>query len=461
MKISTEKLELRELTSYFGYGVGQYTSVSFFAMYILYFYTDVLGISAVSASTIFLIARVWDAVNDPIAAGLMDSVNLKGGKFRPYMLFTPFLIALTTVLSFWAADMPYMQKVLYAGVTYILWGTLYTLSDIPFWAIASSMSDNAQQRTRAVTFGALGASTGNNMSHILVPILTGLLAGKADDERFLYMAIIMMAGALVLMINGYFNVKERVKPAVEKIYIKDLIQSIKVNRPLQMLFIMNLGTISFAMCGALYIYFFTNNLGNANLMAALGSAGIFFSVLALITPKLTARFRKRDLMIFFSVAEFIARALTLTVGYDNPTLIVTLMVIHIPLGIFNSPLENAMVMETIEYSELKTGKRCAATTFAGMRFITKMSVALGTFLGGLWLIWIGYEAGTELSKTTLDGIFYGALATPMIGILLRIFIMYHYDFTEDKHREVCEQLHARNKNSRHEEGEMEGEPVMA
>ncbi|MDF4871650.1 MFS transporter, partial [Vibrio parahaemolyticus] len=143
------KLTNKELMSYFGYGVGQCFSFGLVGSFILYFYTDILGISPIAASTIFLIARVWDAVNDPLIAGYMDTLDSRFGKFRPYMLFTPVLIVLVTVAAFYNIDADTSTKVMYAGITYILWGTLYTISDVPFWSMSSVMTDEPQERAKA------------------------------------------------------------------------------------------------------------------------------------------------------------------------------------------------------------------------------------------------------------------------------------------------------------------------
>jgi len=112
------KIPSRELWSYFGYVLGQCFSFGLVGSFINYFYTDVLGISALAASTIFLVARAWDAIHDPLFASVMDTIQTRFGKFRYFMLLAPFLI---TLAPFYNIDAPTGTKILYAGATYILW----------------------------------------------------------------------------------------------------------------------------------------------------------------------------------------------------------------------------------------------------------------------------------------------------------------------------------------------------
>lgn len=105
-----KKIPLIALASYFGFGMGQCFSFGLVGTFILFFYTDILGISPVSASVIFLIARVWDAFNDPIFAGLIDSLNMKRGKYRPFLGFMPIVIVGITILAFINIDGSVMTK---------------------------------------------------------------------------------------------------------------------------------------------------------------------------------------------------------------------------------------------------------------------------------------------------------------------------------------------------------------
>ncbi len=219
--ITTMKIPSRELWSYFGYGVGQCFSFGLVGSFINYFYTDVLGISALAASTIFLIARAWDAVHDPLFASIMDIINSRFGKFRHFLLIAPLLITGVTLLSFYKIDASMTTKILYAGLTYILWGTLYAISDIPFWSMSSVMTNDSAQRVRVVTAAMLGVNVGIACANIFFPKLAAFFAQYSDDKGYFMAALIMMLVGLPLMLNGFVQIKERVPPSPEKVTIRD------------------------------------------------------------------------------------------------------------------------------------------------------------------------------------------------------------------------------------------------
>ncbi|CAK2844833.1 membrane hypothetical protein [Vibrio crassostreae] len=230
------KLNNKELMSYFGYGVGQCFSFGLVGSFILYFYTDILGISPIAASTIFLIARVWDAVNDPLIAGYMDTLESRFGKFRPYMLFTPFLIVLVTIAAFYNIDADTSTKVMYAGITYILWGTLYTISDVPFWSMSSVMTDEPQERAKAATCAMLGVNAGIGATLVIFPKLSAYFADGRADQGYLPAVIVLMIAGLLFMLNGFYNTKERISTAsCEKVTLKQTFQAVRKNKVLRRL----------------------------------------------------------------------------------------------------------------------------------------------------------------------------------------------------------------------------------
>lgn len=198
-----KKIPLIALASYFGFGMGQCFSFGLVGTFILFFYTDILGISPVSASVIFLIARVWDAFNDPIFAGLIDSLNMKRGKYRPFLGFMPIVIVGITILAFINIDGSVMTKTIYAGATYILWGTLYTISDLPFWSMTTVLSDHPQERAKAATCAMLGVNAGIGSAMVFFPYLAKLFADGRTDQGYLPAVCIMMVAGIILTQIGY------------------------------------------------------------------------------------------------------------------------------------------------------------------------------------------------------------------------------------------------------------------
>ncbi|HAX5209477.1 TPA: MFS transporter [Escherichia coli] len=435
------KIPLKELVSYFGYGMGQCLSFGLVGSFILYFYTDIMGISPVTASLIFLIARVWDAVHDPLIAGFMDTLNFRGGKYRPFLLFTPFLIFIVTLASFWNVDVSITHKAIYAGITYVLWGTLYALSDIPFWSMTAVMTDNPQERTKAATCAMLGVNAGIGAALLLFPIISEHLSMFYDDKGYLAGVGVLMTVGVIFMVNGFFNIKERVKAnSHEKITLKQTFIAVWKNKPLFFVLSAFFMNVFSNIANGLYIYFFTYNMNDATLVSAVGSITLVCALACLGTPILTRYFRKRDIFIVLCVLEIIARVIFWSIGYQNVTTVLICFTVITAIFMMTNPLVSAMIADTVEYSWFHTGKRCAAITFSGQTFTGKLSVAIAGAASGLILAFIGYHSNTEQSQETLNGLFMCVSLLPAVGALIRIIIMSQYTFTEELHAEICEKL---------------------
>lgn len=438
-----QKLSIKELMSYFGYGMGQCFSFGLVGSFILYFYTEILGISPLTASSIFLFARVWDAVNDPLIAGFMDTLHSRFGKFRPYMLFTPFLIMLSTVAAFYDFEAEMSVKVAYAAVTYVLWGTLYTISDVPFWSMSSVMTEEPQERAKAATSAMLGVNAGIGGTLLVFPKLSEWFAGDRSDRGYLPAVVVLMTAGLLLMLNGFRNTRERVVAtgAGDKITLRQTFQAVRRNKPLFLILAAFFMNVFFNLVNGLYIFFFTYNMGKAGLVSTIGTITLLSAIACLATPLLTRRFRKRDIFITLCVLEIIARTGFYFTGYDNQFMVITWLAVITGIFMVTNPLISAMIADTVEYSYYHSGKRTAAIIFSGQTFIGKLSVAIAGGLTGVILTWIGYVPNAEQTGKALAGLFFSIALLPALGALIRIFIMSRYTFTEEQHAILREKLH--------------------
>lgn len=427
--------------SYFGYGVGQCFSFGLVGSFILYFYTDILGISPIAASTIFLVARVWDAVNDPLIAGYMDTIETRFGKFRPYMLFTPILIVLVTIASFYNVDADTSTKVVYAAITYILWGTLYTISDVPFWSMSSVMTDEPQERAKAATCAMLGVHAGIGATLVLFPKLSALFAEGRSDQGYLPAVTLLMIIGLLFMINGFYGTKERVSTkGCEKVTLKQTFHAMRVNKPLFFILSAFFMSVFFNIASGLYIFFFSYNMGDAGLVSLIGTITIVSALACLSTPLLTKRFRKKDIFIALCAMEVVARIGFFISGYNDPTIVLIWLSVITGIYMMTNPLISAMIADSVEYSYYHSGKRTAAITFSGQTFVGKLSVAVAGGLTGIILAFIGYVPNTVQSTSTLSGLFLCVSLLPALGALLRIAIFSRYTFNEDQHAILREKL---------------------
>lgn len=436
--IKHEKLPVKEYFAYFCYGFGQCFSFGLLGTFILYFYTDILGVTAVASSVIFLIARVWDAVNDPIVAGIMDSRRTKTGKFHGYFKIMPILVIVSTIICFLSPNLSYSGKVLYAAVTYILWGTIYTMSDIPFWSIASVMSTNAQDRTKLLTYANMGVYGGIGFVTLVVPILASWLQdyGLSVANSFLLTVCILMVASFILMMYGYFHIKERVHSTNdEKIAIKDIFESLQANKYLFKIVVIFFLNIFNNIVQGIIIYFFTYNMNAPELMSAFGVISTLSALGFFFIPLLTNYFKKRNILITILGLDILFRIAFYLIGYQSTPLVIFFLAVTQTLYASTGPLISAMLSETIEYSEVKTGKRFEAITFTGQTFTGKLSTALAGASTGLILTLLGYQPNVSQSPQTLHGLFLVISILPALGSFIRILLLLTYDYTEEEYNQ--------------------------
>ena len=152
----TNHVPKKEWMAYCVGALGQGMVYAIMSSYISDFYISVLKLTPLFVLLLMLLARVWDAINDPIMGYIMDHANPKNGKMKPYLIYTPIPIAILTVLLFYAPNISDTAKMIYAAVTYVAWGMIYTASDVPFWALPNALTPNADERGGIISFSAEG-----------------------------------------------------------------------------------------------------------------------------------------------------------------------------------------------------------------------------------------------------------------------------------------------------------------
>lgn len=406
-QINQEHVSISEYLAYFSYGFGQCFSFGIIGSFILIYYTDIVGISSVIASAIFLIARLWDAIFDPIVSGWIDAHKSTKGKFRKYMHFAPIFVIVSTILCFVNPNISLAGKIVYAAVTYILWGTCYAFSDIPFWSLSTVISKNGQARTNLITTANLGVFGGIGMVGLVLPLMLAYFKqhGSPQTSYLISVSILMLLG-FILMELGYKFTKERVvAKKAEKLSAHDIWDAVKANKYMLMILILFFLKVAMEMVNNIIIYFFTYNMFNAKFMSIYGLIGTFSALGFFFIPLLTKHFKKLYILRVLLITDIIVRIFFFMTGYKNVVLVFIFLAITQTLYSATGPIISAMLAETVEYSEVKTGKRCEAIVFGGQTFASKVAIAVAGATTGLVLSLIGYQANAVQSQTTLTGIF--------------------------------------------------------
>lgn len=467
--------------------LGQGMVYGIMSSYISDFYLNVLKVTPIFVLMLMLLARIWDAINDPIMGYIMDHANPKHGKMRTYLLFTPIPVAILTFFLFYAPDLSTTQKMIYAGVTYFAWGMIYTSSDVPFWSLPNAMTPNADERgsiiSKARTFNGVGSAIPMAMFMALGFILPKLnLSGtELEKTKYTVMALVCSVIGNILFVRVYFKTKERVNIPIPKKREKGQPGSLKLIftcKPLMLTAAMGILSAARYMfqAGAVHVARYSfyigkepsgltgkeleaalqSNISSVSTIMSVASAIGMFGAMIAVTP-LIKRFSYKQIII---VSALIGAASSLAmwfVGYDNFWVCVPLLLIStIPCGTINV-CAFAMVGDCLDYMELKTGVRLTGMGSAIQSFVTKFGNAIATSAIILMYIIVDLDVSTISAKVTANplemdasvrtGIFSVISLIPAISLLLCIIPMFFYKingkYREQMEKELAEQRAAR------------------
>lgn len=421
---------------------GQTMVFNFVNLYLLIFYTDVFGISAAAAGTLFLAARIWDAVNDPIMGVVVDKTSTRWGKCRPYLLFTPLPIAILTVLLFSSPNFGATGKVVYAAITYILWGMFYTSLDIPLWTMSSRMTVDSKERQSLISMGRIFNILGSALPVILVVPMKQALGGGNESRGYFYTILIFCAVALPLMLQSFKGTTERAPAAAgHSPRLSDILKAIYSNRPLLLLLSSSVLAVFINLPVSAGIYFATYVLGDEGLFAVLAGTVLISAIVgSAIAPALARRFSSRNVLIVTSLMATVLFVAAWFIGTGNLVVVIVMaFVIGTLLGI---PLviRTSMLADTVEYAEMKTGKRSEGIIFSTLTFSGKLKLGIAAFLAGWVLKVSGYVPNVAQDPGSLKGMLAMLTLIPAVGSLLTIIPLLFYKLDDSEHERIVESL---------------------
>ena len=449
MKYLTTKERISFTVAAFGRS-GIYTLMS---MFVLRFFTDAVGISSIAAGYIILAGRVFDAANDPLMGLIVDRTRSKLGKMRPYLLYSPIPIAITTILLFTAPDFQSMTaKVAYAAVTYILWGIAFTIQDVPFWGLSAVITPDENERTSFISTARLGSTAGGILPTLILPIFIADNAFGLTKGFFIGAVIFAVLGA-VLSSLAFFNTTERVEPVQkEKFTFKETVSLIIHNKVLLIVVASAVlgSTMVMANVSASYIYnYLIEDSGiipqNILLTAMTVAIGAGMIPPMIFLPALRKRFSLKTIYIFSSLFGIVSHVALWFFGYSNIyVLLVCFVFMGIPLGVYNV-ITYALIADSVDYIEWKTGKRSEGICFAFQTFLSKVSAGIATFATSVVLTVTNFKQPIndviqQQSEFTKQGLFFMITLLPAIGFALTIIPMLFNDYTGEKKKKIQQEL---------------------
>lgn len=413
--------------------------------FMLKFYTDVMGIHAGVVGVLMMAARFVDAFTDVAMGQIVDrSKPTKDGKFKPWLRRMCGPVAISSFLVFQSgfANMPYLFKVVWMIVTYILWGSIfYTSINIPYGSMASAISADAKDRASLSTWRSIGST----LASLVIGVGTPLFAYETVNGNTI------LSGNRMTIIAGVFSVMAVIcymlcfKLATERVEVPqnntkfnfgDLMKSLVTNRSL-------IGIIAAAILLLLVMltmqgmnaYLFPNFYGNvaAQSVAALAGSLVMLVVCAPLATKLSAKYGKKELAIGSCLFGAVVYLICWVLKPENPyTYVVFYVVANIGAGFFNMVIW-AMITDVIDDAEVKNGVREDGTIYSVYSFARKIGQALSSGMIGALLSVIGYSAATAFNPEVVNGIFNMTCIIPAIGFVgIALVLMLLYPLSKNR-----------------------------
>lgn len=470
----------KEWLAYCVGALGQGMVYAVMSSYISDFYMNVLKLTPLFVLLLMLLARVWDAVNDPIMGYIMDRSHPKRGKMRPYLLYTPIPIAILTVLLFYAPNLSGTKLMIYAAVTYVLWGMIYTASDVPFWSLPNAMTPNPDERGSIISKGRTANGVGSAVPMAFFMILGFVLPkfnlSGTELEKTKYMVIAMFCAIVgnILFASVYFKSKERVRipdPPKHKKGEKTALGQIFSCKPLMLTAAM--GILSSArymyQAGAVHVARYSFYIGKdltglteiekeAALQSNISLVSTVFQIASalgmfgamLLMPVLFKKFNYKQIIISTSLMGAVSSMIVWFLGYERFWLCVPFFVIScIPLGAINV-CAFAMIGDCLDYMEWKTGARLTGLGSAIQSFVTKLGNAISTsFIIVMYMI-VNLDVASISAKVTANplemdagvrtGMFSLISIIPAVSLLLCTVPLFFYDLVGEKKAQVTREL---------------------
>lgn len=413
--------------------------------FMLKFYTDVMGIHAAVVGVLMMAARFVDAFTGVAMGQIVDrSKPTKDGKFKPWLRRMCGPVAISSFLVFQSgfANMPYLFKVVWMIVTYILWGSIfYTSINIPYGSMASAISADAKDRASLSTWRSIGST----LAGLVIGVGTPLFAYETVNGNTI------LSGNRMTIIAGVFSVMAVIcymlcfKLATERVEVPqnntkfnfgDLMKSLVTNRSL-------IGIIAAAILLLLVMltmqgmnaYLFPNFYGNvaAQSVAALAGSLVMLVVCAPLATKLSAKYGKKELAIGSCLFGAVVYLICWVLKPENPyTYVVFYVVANIGVGFFNMVIW-AMITDVIDDAEVKNGVREDGTIYSVYSFARKIGQALSSGMIGALLSVIGYSAATAFNPEVVNGIFNMTCIIPAIGFVgIALVLMFLYPLSKNR-----------------------------
>jgi len=413
------------------------------SLYLMFFYTDVMGLPAYYVGIMFLVTRLVDGVADVLMGLVIDNTTTRWGRCRPYLLIGAVPFGLLCILAFYVPDFGTTGKIIYAFLTYLCLSFLYTIVNIPFCAMLPFITNDSRERTTLSTVRILLGSLGSTIVAVATLPLVNTL-GKGDQAQgFFYTAIIFGVIATFFLLISFRNVEEKITITQERMTLKRAWVSLKSNQP-WFVFAVNI----FLMWGAFFfqtgalVYFFHYYVGNVELTAIVAGISTFVPLLGTLTvPMLASRMKKRHVYLVASAINLLGMGVMIVAGVNTPGLIAGAIILSLGAG-QRTAIYFSMQAAPVDYGVWKTGINTAGILTSINGFLGKVAMAGAGAITGILLSTGGYVANQAQSDSALLAIKSCYLYIPAVLIIASMLWIGRFYRLDDSYEAIRADLDA-------------------
>ncbi|HTR00690.1 MAG TPA: MFS transporter [Candidatus Acidoferrum sp.] len=429
-----------------GYGLGDTAcNIVYQAMnnILLFFYTEIFGLGAGTAATMFLVVRVFDAVLDPVVGTMADRTRSKYGRYRPWLLWGAVPYGILAVLMFITPDFGPTGKLVYAYITYTLLWVAYTALNIPYSALGGVMVADSGERANLQTYRFAMAMVGGFLVTTAIFPLAKQLGGDNQQAGIPMAMAIMAVVAIVCFVGCFAWTRERLQPSANApttnplADVKDMFANSQwLIIAVATLLIMTTGAMQSAAKSYYVKYYLINNLTGvfadiANLQGLFQGVPMLAGVAGALTAMvMVKKMCKTSVMKVAMIGEIVMNVLIWLLPRDQVLPAVALMMVANYFHMMFIPMLFSTIPDTVDFGLKTVGKGAMALFFAGHLFSLKVGSALGGSLTGWLLDVFGYQANTTQSDATLQGIMIAFAGSAIVGAVLVLICLRFYKLTK-------------------------------
>jgi glycoside/pentoside/hexuronide:cation symporter, GPH family len=416
------------------------------------FYTDVLGLDAALAGTVFLVASLWDGFSDSVIGAIADRTRSKYGSYRPYLIFASPLMIVAFMVCFFTPDWDQGGLFFYALLSQMFLRTSYSVVNIPYTCLSSRITSDSDERSfmagARIAFAMLGGMT---ITFVMPSIVDAMQARTGDDSSIAYVVAAGLAGVLSIPVFWvtFLTTKEPpelAEKAPQGFHLGAVLEDIRTvigivtrNGPLLRVFAcMIVSSLAFTMTNKCVTYYVTHYLEAPDLRQyvlpfVLGVQCVFSLFWAWVAQKTS----KRDTWLMAVAVSVVGYLVFWFTTAKDPVLNAALLGLIAAGNAAYLMLVWAMLPDTVEYTQWQTGERHDGKVFGVASFSRQLALGTNGFLLGALLTWVGYQEKSKVqTPEAVEGLKDIMVFVPVIGLLVSAWIVWGYRLDRETHAKI-------------------------